>query len=362
MRFQRVFAALLTPFVMMVNCPVLAVETGSQQAMKLVTEIRHTPVENAEAGERISLFTDVSDPNGVDVVRVYFKSQDAADYSFVALKAVDKKEESLLEKFKNLNSDFNGQKYSGVLPAPANGAKSFDYLILVKNKANMVVKSQSYKVVVNDNDKATATEPEPVNVYSELNNAPTQIEGFTDNITIDLAESTGKVGVVAGLYNGISSGGAGSAYGGTVVASSAGITTTAVVVGATVAVVAIGGGVAIASGGSDGNGDGGGSSGEPLTATTIVGSWNTSGRNTTGFTSSGSANFAENGAFSSSYTLTTPAGGTISGSPSNGSWSLSGSTLSITDSQGTHAETITGGNSRSFTTTSGGGWTTTYTR
>ncbi len=262
MRLKKVLAALLTPFMMLLNYPVMAAEAGGgQQAAKPVTEIMHKPVENVEAGKRITLYTEVSDPSGIDLVRIYFKAQDAADYSFVALKAVEKEEKSLWEKFKSLNSDFNGQGFAGVLPAPAKGAASFDYLVLIKNRANVVVKSQTYKVNVSDSDQAADAAAEPVQVYTELNQAPSQITGFSDSMTIDIVESGSKLGAVAGLYSGLSSGGGGTVSGGTVAASSGGFTTTAAVVGSVAAVAVVGGVAAAAGGGGSSGGGSGGSSG-----------------------------------------------------------------------------------------------------
>ncbi len=249
MRFKKVLAAVLTPFMMLLNCPVMAAAASDAPAVKPSTEIVHKPVASVEAGKRIELYTEVSDESGVDVVRVYFKSKDAADYSFIALKQIDNQEKGLFEKFKSLGSDFKGQGFSGVLPAPANGSKSFEYLVLVKNKANTVVKSQTYAVAVTDDKDGGVAGNEPIQVYSELSQAPSEISGFTDNISIDIVESGGKLGAVAGLYSGLMSAGGGAVSGGTVAASSGGFTTTAAVVGSATAVVAVAGVAAIAGGG-----------------------------------------------------------------------------------------------------------------
>ncbi len=327
MRLKKVLAALLTPFMMLLNCPVMAAEAGGEQAVKPLTEIMHKPVESAVTGKRITLYTEVSDSSGIDLVRIYFKAQDAADYSFVALKAVEKEEKGLFEKFKSLNSDFDGQGFSGVLPAPAKGIKSFDYLILTKNKANMVVKSQTYKVTVGDNDQEEVATAEPVQVYTELNQAPSQITGFSDSMVIDTVESAGKLGVVAGLYSGLSSSGTGSTFGGTVAASSGEFTTTATVVSVASAVAVIVGGVAAASGGS--NGDSGGVS---VSASQILGTWNFQYYGSFGG-NGGTATFYANGTVTGQQT----SGGSVNITPayphspgqSGGTWSISGNTVTV---------------------------------
>jgi hypothetical protein len=272
MRLKRVLAALLTPFMMMLNCPVMAAEEGDTTTVKLNTEVFHKPIESAEAGKRIALYTEVSDPKGIDVVRVYFKSKDAADYSFIALKQVENQEKSLFEKFQNLGSDFKGQGYSGVLPAPANGSKSFEYLVLVKNTANSVVKSQTYEVPVTDGAGGTIDASESVQVYTELSEAPKTVTGFSDNITIDLVESGAKFGAVAGLYSGLSGIGGGAISGGTVAASSGAFTTTAVVVGS-VATAAVVGGIAAVAGGGSSSGGSSNAIGNNTSASALVGTY-----------------------------------------------------------------------------------------
>lgn len=329
MRLKRMLAALLTPFMMLLNCPVMAAQGGDTSGVKPTTEIFHKPVESAEAGKRITLYTEVSDQNGVDLVRVYFKSKDAADFSFIALKQVETQEKGLFEKFQNLGSDFKGQGYSGVLPAPANGSKSFEYLVLVKNKANTVVKSQIYAVSVADSKDREVAAKEPVQVYTELSEAPKTITGFSDNITVDMAESGAKAGVVAGLYSGLSSGGGGAVSGGTVAASSGGFTTTAAVVGG-VAVVAVVGGVAAAASGGGGSSSSSGGGGQALNSTTIAGKWNCKDTETsTGCTQVFQSNLAAGGTFNNSGTETCP-----NRTPSifnyGGTWSFNDSTLVMT--------------------------------
>lgn len=274
MSLKRVLAAVLTPLIMLLNCPVMTARASDLPAVKSTTEIFHKPVESVEAGKRITVYTEVSDQNVVDVVRVYFKSRDGADYSFIDMKPVVNQEKGLFEQFQNLGSDFKGLGYSGILPAPANGSKSFEYLVLVKNTANVVVKSQTYKVAVADDKVGGVTGKEPIRVYSELDRAPLKLTGFSDTLTIDLVEYGGKFGVVAGLYPGLDAAGEGAVAGGTVAASSGGFTTTAAVVGSAAVVAVVGGVAAIAGGGGGGSGAGNGggtsSGGQQVTGTWII--------------------------------------------------------------------------------------------
>ncbi|MBU1566507.1 MAG: hypothetical protein KJ630_12880 [Proteobacteria bacterium] len=272
MKLKRVLAALLTPFIMLLNCPLTAVQASDLPAVKQTTEIFHKPVEAVEAGKRIILYTEISDQNVVDVVRVYFKSRDGADYSFVEMKPVINQEKGYFERFQNIGSDFKGLGYSCVLPAPANGSRSFEYCVLVKNTANVVVKSQTYTVMVADDKVGGMIGQEPIKIYSELERAPLKLAGFSDSLTIDLIEYGSRFGVVAGLYPGLDAAGEGAIAGGTVVASSGGFTTTAAVVSAAAAIAVVGGVAAIAGGGGGGSGDGGGTSsgGQQVTASWII--------------------------------------------------------------------------------------------
>ncbi len=327
---------MLTPFIMLLNCPVMAAPASDSQAIKPTTEIFHKPVENTQAGKRITLYTEVSDQNGVDVVRVYFKSKDAADYTFIAMQHVENQEKDLLEKFKSLGSDFKGQGYSGVLPAPANGSKSLEYLVLVKNNANTVVKSQTYSVAVADNKDGEEVAKEPVQVYTELSETPKIVTGFSDNMTVDVIESGAKFGAVAGLYLGLPASGGGAKSGGTVAASAGEFTTTAAVVSGAAAVAIVGGVVAAAAGGGDSG---------PTTASYdpnyVYGPWNFRQTYST-CVYSGTKTFNQNGTYSESGS-----GGCSGITPSSwtdsGTWTLTGSTLRINDTHGVETGVYTAG-------------------
>ncbi len=258
-RFYRVCALLLLPFMMALNCPV-SVSAASSPAPEIDITIKHNPVTEAKAGKRITVDAEVEATSGVDVVRVYFKAIGGGDYVFVPMAL----KEGFLDKL-------GAGLYSGTLPAPANGASGMEYLILVKNSNNQVVKSQTYRVVVSDEEDAAQVvmDNDPIQVYTELQGAHEQRTGFADNITVDVVESAYKYGVVAGIYDAEKAGvAAGEVVAAGTVVATTGIMTKNMLIGGAAALVAVVGVAAIgSSGGSDG-----GSSGSSTATTSSSGS------------------------------------------------------------------------------------------
>ena len=203
------------------------------------TKIEHKSIDRAVAGQRIDVSARVTDPAGVDTVRTYFRAKDGTHYSFIAMQAA------------------SGNDYQGTLPAPANGAEWIDYLILVKNGADQVVKSQTFRMQVRDSEQAT-TYSEPVRVHTELARAPETVTGFSDNIVVDVVESAVKFGVVAGIVDAAGAGtAAGAAGGGAVSAGTVAASAGGLGMGAVVGGLALAGGAAAAGGGGGGGGGGG---------------------------------------------------------------------------------------------------------
>lgn len=266
MSFRKLTAALLIPMLCLLNVPIAAV---ASDAPEVETKIVNKPIKKAVSGERITLEATIKDPQGVDVVRAYFKSMQADNYHFVVME------------------NTGGNDYVGILPAAAKNAESIDYLLLVKNGANQVLKTQSYSIPVQDSDdlkSAAATPKEKLQVFTELAQEQQKIVGFSDNIALDVVDSTVKFGVVAGLYSaaaGTSATGTGVVSAGTVTAgtSAVGIGTVALgVVGVAAAGAAAGGG------GSGGGGDDGATSAAApattaITSADFVGTWDGTIRN-----------------------------------------------------------------------------------
>jgi hypothetical protein len=340
-KIYRFFAMLMMPFMVLLNCPVITLAADTE-LHEINIEIIHTPVEEAKAGQRIALEAEVNDEAGVEIVRAYFKAIEAAEFNFVVL-----------------TSTGDGT-YTGTLPAPANGVGNIDYLILVKNARNIVVKTQTYRITVEDDDDAAQAiaNNKQINVYTELQQAPTEITGFSDNIVIDVVESSAKLGAVVGIYSNISTGGStsGAVAGGTVAASTAGISTTAIVVGSIAAVAAAGGIAAVASSSSSDDDNHGG---EALSPQTILGLWSLNGTHSAGATTTGSMTFNDNSTFSAHFD-NYPDG--------NGTWSLSGTNLILSfyggdaDDAGAVYNGTVSGNSQQFTMVSDNGWTLNFSR
>jgi hypothetical protein len=251
-KMSRIIVTALIPVLGCLNVPLSswAADEGANvetSAVSAETSIVHNALSSIPSGQRVALDMQVTDPAGVDVVRVYFKALEARDFVFVAAQPGEE------------------NHYLATLPAPAAGVQAIDYLVLVKNNVNQVVKSQTFRAEVEDGERSVAADAPRLDVYTELAEAPTEVTGFSDNITLDVVESAAKFGTVAGLYSltsvggsggaaaaagGVSAGG-GATAAGTVVATSAGIG----VVGTVAAVAAVAGTAAAAS--SSGGGDSG---------------------------------------------------------------------------------------------------------
>ena len=177
----------------------------SVAASEVNAQIGHEPLSLASSGIRIELAADIQDAEGVDLARVYFKAQREANYLFVPMRVAGE------------------GGYSAVLPAPSAGVGAVEYQILVRNLGGVVYKTQTYSVDIEDGEAAVVENNEPIEVFTELAEAPDVVHGFTDNIALDAVESAAKYGVVAGLTSqagaGTTAGAVGGTSGGTVTAA-----------------------------------------------------------------------------------------------------------------------------------------------
>ena len=237
---KKLCALLIIPFMLTLNCPLIASEISQavdSSAAGVTTEITYSPEDQAIAGQRIPIELEAEDDNGIDVVRIYFRAMATQTYYYVTLNGSD-------------------ETYTGLLPAPANGVEGIDYLILVKNNNDQIVKSQNYHMTVVDSDDASAADilanNEKIEVFTEALEAPSSLEGFMDNIGINLANSAVKYGVTSGIYSALEAGTSTSTAtaSGTVTASS-GMSTTAIVASSVGVAAAVGGGVAYGVSASD---------------------------------------------------------------------------------------------------------------
>lgn len=197
-------------------------------------QITHTARESAKAGERVRLRIKVDNPDNVDLVRLYFRSALNSKFNFVQTKQLGK------------------YIFAGQLPAATKEAKSVEYVFLIRDKAKKIIKTQKFNYVIKG-EIPLVKRKTAIKVFSELDKAPKTIEGFDDNIQMDVAESGAKLAVVAGLYETQTTAAAAatSSSTGTTTATVGGLSTTTLIAagagGAAVIGVAASGG-----GGSDG--------------------------------------------------------------------------------------------------------------
>ncbi|RJP84594.1 MAG: hypothetical protein C4518_18955 [Desulfobacteraceae bacterium] len=345
-------------------------------ASAATTTMKHTPPDYFVADQRIQLETQVKDDQGVKLVRCYFKAAGEADLVFVPMVAT------------------GSDAYTGILPAPSTATTQIEYLFLAVNQSNQVVRSQNFFIYKDANQKTPAWQNIPkegeIRVSIELDKAPTQLMGFSDNVTIDVVESSARFGVVALLYHavtdsndksaglGASSESVASAASTTSVASaasatgatSAGVITagalgwsTAAIVGVGIGVAAVAGGTAAAVSGGGGGGGGGGNDGEPqdLTEKTIEGDWNVNGSSIYNWTTFGNITFNGNGTYSYSLRDKAP-DQPPSDSSGTGTWTLVGSNLTLTFDAGAVYNGTATGDSNSFRMVSDNGWTLNFIR
>jgi len=256
----------------------------SLAAAGATTKIKHEPLVYYNSGKRIAAEAEISDGEGINLVRLYFKSDIQAEYLFVPMDSVSR------------------GTYQGILPAPNTTAKYITYLFLVVNSSNVVVRSQEFTMHLNDDKKTPAWQQaaadDQITLYSELPEMTEVPAGFTDSIAMDAVESGVRFGmVVGGIYA--------FEHGGTAVATGAASTSTsggAVVAGAggmsglgiaavVVGVAAAGGGAAILVQDAIEDEEGGGE----VTEETLVGDWHITEASRTDW--EGEASLYENGSF-----------------------------------------------------------------
>ena len=333
------------------------------------TQMKHTPPDYFVADQRIQVEAKVTDDQGVKLVRCYFKAAGEADLVFVPMTTAGK------------------DQYSGILPAPSAATTQIEYLFLAVNQANQVVRSQNFTMYKDANKKTPAWQNIPkegeIRVSIELDKAPTQLMGFSDNVTIDVVESSARFGVVALLYHAVTDSDSkeAAAMSGETGASSTAVTSAASATGATsagvitagaagwstAAIVGVGIGAAAVAGGTaaavSGGGGGGGGHDEPqdLTEKTILGDWNINGSSTGGSTTTGDFTFNKDSSFSAFFRVHYSDGSTEEMS-NVGTWTLNGTNLILTFDAGAVYNGTATGDSDAFTMVSTNGWTLNFTR
>jgi hypothetical protein len=306
------------------------------------TKVTHEALKFFVPEKRIRLDAAVIDPKGVTMVRAYFKSKTQADYVFVPMEAQQTAKDG----------------YVATLPAMAKSNDEIQYLFLVVNGANEVLKTEPFVVKAKDSKEVPSwqmvSDDGSVKLFTEVPDAPAVAASFSDSVSLNVVESGARFGLVAQLYGASGSATASGAAAGATNAGTAAVATAGLSTVTLVAAAAAVGGVAVAGGGKSG----GSSSAAPtptpttpvvLTSTTIVGVFGISGGKPGLTTMSGSWTFSTSGTFSNSLVETFSATGKTVPYQGTGSWSLSGTSLTLTDSFGGAFGGTATGSSNTFT-------------
>jgi len=221
------------------------------------TEIIHKPMDYFVPQKRIKIETTVTDKFGVNLVRCYFRTLEEEDYVFVAMTPV-----------------FGS--FKGILPAPSKETEMVQYLFLVVNGQNQVVRTQTFEIRRKDKDETPAwqqvSSSGEIRVTTELAQAPKAPAGFTDAIAVGVVESYSRFGfVVGGIYTAQQIARAGGAIGIAAVADDGG--TVSAKKGRRSTLTYVGIGAALLAGGAvaaGGGGGGGGGDGQPATTSSTT--------------------------------------------------------------------------------------------
>jgi len=226
------------------------------------TKVTHDAIKFFVPEKRIRLEATVTDPKGVTLVRAYFKGTTQADYVFVPMQAQQTANDT----------------YVATLPAMTKSNEALEYLFLVVNGANEVLKTEAFVVKAKDSKDLPSwqmvKDDGPMKLFTEVPNAPPVAASFSDSISLDVVESGVRFGLVAQLY---SASGSASASGAATGASNAGMATvaTAGISTATIVVAAAAvAGAAAAGGGGGGSAapsNSGGTNGS--TSNPFAGTW-----------------------------------------------------------------------------------------
>ena len=151
------------------------------------TKVMHKGLKYFVPGHRIRVEARIEDKAGVEVVRCYFKAGNESDYVFVAMK-----------------KEGTSGKYAGTLPAPAEGTQSIGYLFLIVNGANQVVKTPPFTFamsVVDVPSWQTGLSEGNILVSTETGTSSQTLAGFSDSLTVDVAESAQRFGATAEIQS-----------------------------------------------------------------------------------------------------------------------------------------------------------------
>ena len=222
----------------------------SGQSSQAGTKVTHDALKFFVPEKRIRLDAAVTDSKGVTMVRAYFKGKTQADYVFVPMEAQQTAKDS----------------YVANLPAMAKSNTEIQYLFLVVNGANEVLKTESFVVKAKDSTEVPSwqmvSDDGSVKLFTEVPDAPAVAASFSDSVSFNVVESGARFGLVAQLYG---TSGSATASGAAAGATNAGTTAVATAGMSTVTIAAAAAGlVGVAAAG------GGGGSAAPAAAVTPI--------------------------------------------------------------------------------------------
>lgn len=222
------FITLIISCCIIVNLPLagLGIAAGDTTLAGPSLQIKHSPLKSVKAGSIIPISAKVEDREGIELVRIYFRSVGSTPYYFVPMIVS------------------NGSEYYGILPAPSGTTKEIEYLFLVKTYNNRIFNSQTFRSTISEPGKERSdSKQETVDVLVETKAVPKKIVGFDKKTRIRLVTKEEKHGVAAGLYDLENTGGtttSGQYHGPIVAAKDSNINTMVIVGGVAAGAIAIG--------------------------------------------------------------------------------------------------------------------------
>ncbi len=253
---RKLIAKVLIPFIILVNFPLPVFATPTEEELTL--QIEHSAVKKVKAGEAIPITANFAVAEGIEIVRIYFRTVGSTPYYFVPMIVS------------------NNSEYYSILPAPDGTDAAIEYLFLVKTYNNRIFTSQANTITVKGSKKVSADDTQDIiDVSVETIKIPTKIVGFNEKTRVRLVTQSEKHGVLAGLYDRKDTGGSSSSghYHGTIEAYEKSHTNTLLIGGGVAAGV-----IALAviagssgSGGSSSSTDSG--TGSDTAASTGAGLW-----------------------------------------------------------------------------------------
>ena len=243
------------------------------QSSQAGTKVTHDALKFFVPEKRIRLDAAVTDSKGVTLARAYFKGKAQADFVFVPMEAQQTAKDS----------------YVANLPAMAKSNDEIQYLFLVVNGANEILKTEPFVVKSKDSKDVPSwqmvSDDGSVKLFTEVPDAPTVAASFSDSVSLNVVESGARFGLVAQLYG---ASGSATASGAAASATNAGTASMATAGMSTVTIAAAAAGV-VGVAAAAGGGGGGGSSATPAVVTPVTPTAPTAPTSTTVYTGLGAA-------------------------------------------------------------------------